>query len=151
MAGMIQSSSSSSSRISYVTPFQSPTAGSHLWIYQRIRQKQMMTVLYLLIVLTHHFSYCSFDSDYPLNGWNLKPNLGRRWWGKSATVYPRLRNKNHPWAEGILWLRRAINQRNGPFHSPALMRDLRFPGGQGDGMSLGPERNLTRSHGPLFK
>ena len=79
----------------------------------------------------------------PLNGWNLKPTLAG-----GALMCPHLRNKNHRWAGGILWLRRVINQSSGPFHSPSLMRDLCFPGGQGDGLSLGPVGNLTRSHGP---
>lgn len=66
--------------------------------------------------------------------------------GESAVVYPHLRNKNHPcWRYPIATS--GHKSEEWPFSFPSLMRDLRFPGGQGDGLSLGPVGNLTRSQG----
>lgn len=79
----------------------------------------------------------------PLNGWNLKPTLA----GGAGGIYfgvPLEQKLSLSWRYPIATS--GHKSEEWPFSVPPLMRDLCFPGGQRDGLILGPAGNSTKSH-----
>ena len=95
-------------QISYVILFQNPTAGPHLGIQPAENPPELNDNCccgYLLPSLSLQSSFVSPLSFCPPPPPWTSVTLNQRWQEaveESAFVYLHLRNKNHPWAEGIL-------------------------------------------------